>query len=691
MGFPRLRSMATMVWFMLVFVITCMLYSLNGPNQQDEPHYTNVQQHGRQPRALTDTQMPRQPIELIKGPKSIQRHSHVSLESGEISMNKEPREGGPLYHAAVLPDEEAPSQHHAAMLEEIDGFNYFVEWEHKLEHKDSKPKHDMHKAKPPVIRNDNLPNNYNSQRGKNSNQRSYSNNGPQRPAIQPPSGSDNQRQPNVIAQGGQFGYPQAPGYRTEKGYLVPKQESQGTHAGDGRFLDQQNNQQQWDVPRDRSPVGTNVVQSIPEGTNVVHGIPAPGLYPPGMNHPAPPPVKNTVDLMSSRNQPPETHPPALPAGAHGPGRLAVDYDEVVIKPLPLEQASWSLEEIERGVRHSPASREKLPLPDHEPPAANDPLLYNSNGSFVAGGSYNGQPHIHDDPSSLVKSMSQRAPLPKVKHRVYIEMMGRLGNNMFQFASLYGIARTTRRIPALPIIDNQLLDVFHLDIMKQASFETVPLGISKLQEEQSGIYTPQLFYLPPRDVTVCCYLQSWRYFRDYGKDIRKLFRFKDWVEVRANRYLSVITRNYLSKGHFGQHRLTYVGVHIRRSDYMNQEHLARGYKPASVSYLHKAMDYFRQKYPNVYFIVCSDEIFWAKQHIKAYDVHFVEDQGSTMDLALLTHCNHTVITVGSYGWWAGWLAGGDVVYYKDWPAPGTEIGSSYKHEDYFPPYWKGIGD
>jgi len=50
------------------------------------------------------------------------------------------------------------------------------------------------------------------------------------------------------------------------------------------------------------------------------------------------------------------------------------------------------------------------------------------------------------------------------------------------------------------------------------------------------------------------------------------------------------------------------------------------------------------------------------------------------------CQHTVITVGTFGWWAGWLANGTTVYYKDWPRRGSPLAALARHADYFPPYW-----
>ena len=50
------------------------------------------------------------------------------------------------------------------------------------------------------------------------------------------------------------------------------------------------------------------------------------------------------------------------------------------------------------------------------------------------------------------------------------------------------------------------------------------------------------------------------------------------------------------------------------------------------------------------------------------------------------CYDTVITSGSYGWWAGWLTGGKVVYYKLFPTPGSHLYSLFNTTDYYPATW-----
>ena len=72
-----------------------------------------------------------------------------------------------------------------------------------------------------------------------------------------------------------------------------------------------------------------------------------------------------------------------------------------------------------------------------------------------------------------------------------------------------------------------------------------------------------------------------------------------------------------------------------------------------------------------FIIVSDDLNWAKEHINRDDVAFAghfqtapypysfsKDIGE--DLCLLSACNHTIMSFGTYGLWGALLAGGQVV-------------------------------
>ncbi len=281
--------------------------------------------------------------------------------------------------------------------------------------------------------------------------------------------------------------------------------------------------------------------------------------------------------------------------------------------------------------------------------------------------------------------------PHHQYKMYIEMRGRLGNNMFQFASLYSIARALNRTPV--ISDSyELFDAFNRNLRRVVLVDQPESHVKIVSETFGGMYSTSLYNLPNMDLQLCCYLQSWKYFVEYAHEIHSFFQFKDWIQIRAKSILSSASNLYRIKNRLdSSSHITYVGVHVRRTDVRTPIHLDRGYKAASLSYIYKSMDYFRRKHANVYFIVCSDNMQWCERYLSKPDVYFVEDQDSIVDMAVLTKCNHTIMTVGTFSWWAAWLTGGDVTYYSNWPRPHTEISDTYNHDDYFMPHWKPIGD
>ena len=101
-----------------------------------------------------------------------------------------------------------------------------------------------------------------------------------------------------------------------------------------------------------------------------------------------------------------------------------------------------------------------------------------------------------------------------------------------------------------------------------------------------------------------------------------------------------------------------------------------------------MNYYIKKYKNVLFIVCSNDIIWSRNVLDSenYNIQYSNAKDSFVDLAILASCHHSIITVGSFSWWSGYLTGGDVVYYKNFPRPNTSLAQEYVKTDYYPPSW-----
>lgn len=210
----------------------------------------------------------------------------------------------------------------------------------------------------------------------------------------------------------------------------------------------------------------------------------------------------------------------------------------------------------------------------------------------------------------------------------------------------------------------------------------------VEESAYATYDPSLENLPAGDTTLQGYYQSWKYFQEYASDIRQQLTFRPKFLTPATEFLASINngscRNCRPK--------TFVGVHVRRGDRVAIRHFRKRYSVASEGYLRKAMDYFRQKYDDVHFVVCSDSMKWCNKTLGGQkDVTFSLTRRHGTDLAILSLCNHTVFTVGTFGWWAAWLAGGTAVYYPDQVNVSTTLYDQLKVDDYFIPDWIPITD
>ena len=84
-----------------------------------------------------------------------------------------------------------------------------------------------------------------------------------------------------------------------------------------------------------------------------------------------------------------------------------------------------------------------------------------------------------------------------------------------------------------------------------------------------------------------------------------------------------------------------------------------------------MEMFRAVYPRAVFVYVSDDLAWAREKLKTrikskdfYLAGALQDQqmaanpvlATGVDLALLSACNHTITSYGTYSFWAGFLGG-----------------------------------
>ncbi|KAK7090671.1 hypothetical protein V1264_010433 [Littorina saxatilis] len=265
-----------------------------------------------------------------------------------------------------------------------------------------------------------------------------------------------------------------------------------------------------------------------------------------------------------------------------------------------------------------------------------------------------------------------------KPRIMVTWYGRMGNHMFQYSTLIGVAKRNNMTPIIPP-NIDLLDVF--DLPTPQGSNTLLRNPISYPDKRPGEYDNKTEHLVPhRDAFIKGYHQSWKYYLNVRDELLdKHFVFHKPIQRKASDYIQGV-RDSLNK-----HDSVLISIHVRRGDFVRQR--IKGFTAAPIPYYYKAMNYFRRKYKNVLFIICTNDIFWAMDNLdQGPDIHYSTNTDGAVDLAILANSDHVVITSGSFSWWAGYLIRGEVIYYHGFPEPNTIIGNTTVREDYYPPNW-----
>lgn len=277
-------------------------------------------------------------------------------------------------------------------------------------------------------------------------------------------------------------------------------------------------------------------------------------------------------------------------------------------------------------------------------------------------------------------------LRNTKHYVCLTFNGRLGNHIYQYASIYGISRLNN----LTIIlgkDDDLVEYFEVSSADiQENRHVCELFVEKYAPHCCVFDDTFMNLSRNQNYKLGEYLQSWKYFAHAFKEVRKELTFKKHIQQSARYIVGNYRKAYSVRS---ATRVTVVGVHIRRGDIAERS----GHSSVQLvpdTYIMHAVDYFLEMFNHTVFIVCSDGIGHAKRvmnykNISAEFVHLSPIQ----DLAVLTSCDHVLTTSGSFGWWAGFLSRGIVVYFKYPMIEGTFERTEYNYDDYFPHDWIGL--
>ena len=145
--------------------------------------------------------------------------------------------------------------------------------------------------------------------------------------------------------------------------------------------------------------------------------------------------------------------------------------------------------------------------------------------------------------------------------------GRLGNQMFQIASMIGIADKFNYRPLIPSTTFDIYSVFerpkpetiNLDLSK--SFKYHEASENTFAECDVTRYSDMSFLTGNADWTLDGYFQSFKHFWHIQDTLRKLFTFKSNILNEARRFIDKNASPNTVK----------IGVHVRRGDFLSEYH------------------------------------------------------------------------------------------------------------------------
>lgn len=221
-------------------------------------------------------------------------------------------------------------------------------------------------------------------------------------------------------------------------------------------------------------------------------------------------------------------------------------------------------------------------------------------------------------------------------------LGRLGNQMFQFAALKGIARHREFdfcIPSPNIAGQIDLNVRSSDSTIYNTFQLrdVRYRVSDypVQQESTFNFDKDLFNNCQDNVDLFGYFQNENYFKHIEDEIRKDFTFKQETLKTCKEFLN---------------NQEFISLHVRRGDYVkNPNHPLQ-----LLEYYEEALTYFDTSLPVMIF---SDDYQWCQsQELFASDRFYISENNTTeIDLCLQSLCSQHVICNSSFSWWGSFLA------------------------------------
>lgn len=276
----------------------------------------------------------------------------------------------------------------------------------------------------------------------------------------------------------------------------------------------------------------------------------------------------------------------------------------------------------------------------------------------------------------------------IERMIIVKLAGGLGNQMFQYATGLGIAKSrctpckvdlsflksvqeggTRRSYGLNKLslririatrwETEVLSSRRLSRFLQTVFDENSALLPTVLEERHFHFDPAVLDAP-RNAYLDGFWQSEKYFKSIRSELLKGFLPCRPLEGRN---LEIANR---------MKHCDAVSVHVRRGDYVSSPETAAFHGICSLEYYQRGIDAFTDTLNSPEFFVFSDEPDWVRENFDfSIPIHIIDYNGADSpeeDVRLMSLCRYHIIANSALSWWGAWLSenkGRKVVAPKRW--------------------------
>ncbi|MCQ2788789.1 MAG: alpha-1,2-fucosyltransferase [bacterium] len=239
-------------------------------------------------------------------------------------------------------------------------------------------------------------------------------------------------------------------------------------------------------------------------------------------------------------------------------------------------------------------------------------------------------------------------------KIVVRLDGGLGNQFFQYALGYAICQEHGQEL---LLDKSAYETYKRRVVELDNFNlTVKYApeelINQLNKKRifgKTLYKDKRFSFTPSLLKIknSAYLkgfwQTEKYFKKYEKDVKNLFKFKDYSFIQNHDLLSEIQST------------NSVSINLRLCEYVSNLEIAKIHYICKENYYKNALNYINDKLENPKYYVFSDDIEMAKGYLPSgYEYVFCNTANWKEDLYFMQNAKHNIIANSSFSWMAAWL-------------------------------------